>query len=125
MSYESGPGAYMQEKAVHSNVREQDPVLAEIVRRLIDKFSPEKIYLFGSRARGTATLQSDYDLLIVLSEKAEPSYRLSQKAHELLSDLPYAKDILFTSLNKFEKRKNVIGALAEIAHSEGRALYAA
>jgi predicted nucleotidyltransferase len=31
---------------------EQDPVLDEIVRRLIEAYQPERIYLFGSRARG-------------------------------------------------------------------------
>jgi predicted nucleotidyltransferase len=31
-----------------------DPVLGEIVRRLVDDCQPERIYLFGSRARGNA-----------------------------------------------------------------------
>jgi predicted nucleotidyltransferase len=30
-----------------------DPALAEIVRRLVDAYRPERIYLFGSVARGT------------------------------------------------------------------------
>jgi predicted nucleotidyltransferase len=41
-----------------------DAVLAEIVRRLIAEFQPERIYLFGSRARGDAGPDSDYDLLM-------------------------------------------------------------
>jgi predicted nucleotidyltransferase len=51
-----------------------DAVLAEIVRRLVAGFQPERIYLFGSHARGDAGPDSDYDLLMVLAELHEPSY---------------------------------------------------
>jgi hypothetical protein len=36
----------------------QDPVLGEIVRRLVDDCQPVRIYLFGSRARGNAGADS-------------------------------------------------------------------
>jgi predicted nucleotidyltransferase len=39
-----------------------DPVLGEIVRRLVDDCQPERIDLFGSRARGNAGADSDYDI---------------------------------------------------------------
>jgi len=102
-----------------------NPILSEIVRRLVKGFKPSKIYLFGSRAKGTEREGSDYDLLIVLTQKMEPTHTLSRKAGNILSDLDVSKDILFTSLEKFERRKKVIGALAEIAFSEGKELYAA
>lgn len=35
----------------------------DVIERLARKFSPEKIILFGSRARGTANEGSDFDLL--------------------------------------------------------------
>ena len=38
-----------------------DPVLAEIVRRLAAAYQPERIYLFGSKARGDAGPDSDDD----------------------------------------------------------------
>lgn len=40
-------------------------ILNEAVRRLVDKFHPEKIILFGSQARDTADNRSDVDLLII------------------------------------------------------------
>lgn len=107
------------------NITEQDPVLLQIIRILVDGFKPSKIYLFGSRANGTARGNSDYDLLVVLPEKKEHTHTLSIQAGDLLADLDVSKDILFTSLEKFERRKKVIGALAEIAYSEGKELYAA
>ena len=40
-----------------------EPALAEVVRRLVAAYQPERVYLFGSVARGDADLDSDYDLL--------------------------------------------------------------
>jgi hypothetical protein len=42
-------------------VVEADPVLGEIVRRLVATLTPARIYLFGSRARDDADDDSDYD----------------------------------------------------------------
>lgn len=41
-----------------------DRVLGEILRRLVDAFQPERIYLFGSKARDEAGSDSDYDLMV-------------------------------------------------------------
>ncbi|NIS69053.1 MAG: nucleotidyltransferase domain-containing protein, partial [Proteobacteria bacterium] len=43
----------------------KDQELAEIVRRLIAAYRPERIYLFGSKARGDSGGDSDYDLMVV------------------------------------------------------------
>ena len=50
-----------------------DAVLAEIVSRLVACFQPERIYLFGSRARGDMGPDSDYDLLMVLDRLDRPA----------------------------------------------------
>jgi len=47
-----------------------DPVLGEVVRRLVHVYRPERIYLFGSTARGDAGPDSDYDLMIILPDEA-------------------------------------------------------
>ncbi|MBW1953738.1 MAG: nucleotidyltransferase domain-containing protein, partial [Deltaproteobacteria bacterium] len=44
-----------------------DKILKEMVRRLVAAFQPERIYLYGSRARGEAGPDSDYDLMLVVS----------------------------------------------------------
>jgi predicted nucleotidyltransferase len=36
--------------------------LTEAVRRLVEAYRPERIYLFGSMARGDAGPDSDFDL---------------------------------------------------------------
>ena len=103
----------------------QDPVLAEMVRRLVIEFHPHKIFLFGSRAMGTARQDSDYDFLIVMPELNGNARTLAVKAYDLLAGLGSAKDILFTSREHFEKRKTVANTMAEIATTDGIELYAA
>lgn len=41
------------------------PQLQEAVRRLVRDLHPRAVILFGSRARGTARPDSDYDLLVI------------------------------------------------------------
>ena len=56
---------------------DEDPVLREIIERLVAVLNPLRIYLFGSRARGDSGPNSDYDLLLVverLDEPAEPPH---------------------------------------------------
>ncbi len=40
--------------------------IAEMVRRIVEGFDPERIILFGSHAKGTAEPDSDADLLVVV-----------------------------------------------------------
>jgi predicted nucleotidyltransferase len=40
--------------------------IEEMVRRIVERFDPERIILFGSHARGTANPDSDIDLLVVM-----------------------------------------------------------
>ncbi len=41
-----------------------DPVLGEVVRRLVEAYNPERIYLFGSVARGESGPDSDCDIMV-------------------------------------------------------------
>ena len=43
-----------------------DAKVAEMVRRIAEGFRPDKIIVFGSRARGTAGPDSDVDFLVVM-----------------------------------------------------------
>ncbi len=41
---------------------------------LVEAFDPERIYLFGSYARGDAGPDSDYDLMIIVDSSDQPQY---------------------------------------------------
>jgi predicted nucleotidyltransferase len=103
----------------------RDPILAEIVRRLVDALHPERIYLFGSRARGDAGVDSDYDLMVVVPHMTEPAYRLAQRAHSVLWGLGTAADILVWSREAFDSRLDLNASLPATVVREGRLLHAA
>ncbi|MDZ7288578.1 MAG: nucleotidyltransferase domain-containing protein [candidate division KSB1 bacterium] len=44
-------------------------VIRAVCERIVDKVNPEKIVLFGSRAKGTASKYSDIDLLVIIDRK--------------------------------------------------------
>ncbi len=102
-----------------------DPVLAEIVRRLVATYHPDRIYLFGSRARGESTADSDYDLLVVVSDDAPADLRRSRPAYEALRGTGTAADILVWTRTDFEARRPLRASLAHEVEAEGRLLYAA
>jgi|GEM_PF-863705 predicted nucleotidyltransferase len=43
-------------------------LIASITRRIVHHLQPDKLVLFGSRAKGEATMGSDIDLLVVVSD---------------------------------------------------------
>jgi uncharacterized protein len=71
-----------------------DAMLNEIVRRLVETLQPERIYLFGSRARGETRRDSDYDLLVVVRERAGEGREMEQRAHGAMWGLRAPVDIV-------------------------------
>ncbi len=100
-------------------------MLQEMVRRLVERLRPEKIYLFGSRARGDAGPDSDYDLMIVVSESTLPGYKRDQIAFRALTGLGVAKDVVVLTREEFERRATVVCSLPATVLREGELLYVA
>jgi predicted nucleotidyltransferase len=102
-----------------------DQILSEIVSRLKTAFHPERIYLFGSRARGEAGPESDYDLLLVVSTSALPRYKRDQAAFRALSGLGVSKDVLVLTRDEFDRQRQARASLPATVEQEGILLYAA
>jgi uncharacterized protein len=102
---------------------EEDLVLAGIVRRLVDAFHPERIYLFGSKARGDAGPDSDYDILVVVPDSAPLERKNSRLAYEVLWGMSSAADVLIWTREAFESRLHLKASLPSTVVSEGRLLY--
>ncbi|MBI3089068.1 MAG: nucleotidyltransferase domain-containing protein [Candidatus Tectomicrobia bacterium] len=103
----------------------QDPTLAEIVRRLVAAYQPERIYLFGSVARGESGPDSDYDLLLVVPDDAPPERHDSDLAYKVLRGTGIGADVVVWTRSRFERRKHVVCSLPATVLREGRLLYAA
>lgn len=52
----------------------------KLVERIVTQFGPEKVILFGSYAKGTATVRSDVDFLVVKETQLPKPYRADELA---------------------------------------------
>ena len=102
-----------------------DPKLDVVVRRLVEAYQPERIYLFGSVARGDGDADSDYDLLIVVPNDALPERRRSRLAYEVLRGTGTPVDALVFSHDWFFSRVHLRASLPGTVLREGRLLHAA
>ena len=103
----------------------EDPVLAEIVRRLVDAYEPERVYLFGSHARGDVGPDSDYDVLVLVPDNAPPERRRSRLGYEALWGTGTATDVVVMSRGYFDWMLGSAASLPATVVREGRTLYAA
>lgn len=102
-----------------------DPILNEMVQRLVNTFQPECIYLFGSRAREQEGPDSDYDLMIIVSTSSLPRYRREQKAFRALYGINVPKEVIVLTRKEFESKRSVVCSLPATVNREGKLLYAA
>ncbi|OIP75966.1 MAG: hypothetical protein AUK07_00475 [Parcubacteria group bacterium CG2_30_36_21] len=94
----------------------------QIRERILSKFKPEKIILFGSQARGTADEKSDIDLLVIASI-TEDRFIMMNKMCSWLLALNHAFDVIILTEKEFERDKKYPGTIARYATKEGIILY--
>ncbi len=100
-----------------------DPVLAEIVRRLVEVYRPERIYLFGSTARGDAGPDSDYDLMVILPDKAPLHLRRGIPGYRALRGTGVAADLQVWPLRDFNRQLHLKASFPSTIAREGKLLY--
>ncbi len=96
--------------------------LKEVVVRLVDGFRPQRIILFGSRARGTADARSDVDLLVIFSS-VDDRRAITVAMDRALRGLKLARDIVVMTSEEFERERHIPGTIARPASQEGKVLY--
>jgi hypothetical protein len=104
---------------------DDDPVLAKMVERLVHACRPQRIDLFGSRARGEAAAHSDYDPMVIVPQSELPGYRRDQLAYLALRGIPVAKDVIVWTAEEFDRRTHLPASLPATVLREGRLLHAA
>jgi len=97
----------------------------EITRRIVEALAPERIYLFGSRARGDARPDSDWDVLVVVAASQIPGHRRDAVALRALRGLRVSVDVLVLTREEFEGKLDVLCSLPATVAREGRLIYAA
>jgi len=97
--------------------------IESMVKRIVKKFQPEKIILFGSHGRGEAGPDSDIDLLVVMrvqGSKLETGLAIRRARGAF--PIPY--DLVLSTPEEFAWRKDVVGTIEWPATREVKVLYA-
>jgi predicted nucleotidyltransferase len=99
-------------------------IIQEATKRLIKKFDPERIILFGSYARGTADRHSDVDLLVITETVSKKNrVKLMNEMSGEIDRLGFPKDIVVLMPDEYEVDKDIPGTIARYAAKEGKLLY--
>ena len=97
--------------------------LARMVERIVNRFAPERIILFGSHAAGNAGPDSDVDLLVVMTSKRSKAEQ-ELDILKLLRGHRIPKDVIVTTPEDFAWRRKIPGTIERPAALGGRVLYA-
>ncbi len=99
-----------------------NPKIELIIHKIIEKFQPHKIILFGSYAQGTATKDSDVDLLVVLPISGS-KMDMVIKIRTSVNGMGIAKDIFVATPEDLIIYKELMGTVIYSALREGKVLY--
>jgi len=100
------------------------PIVTEIVERLVRTYGPERIYLFGSTARGEDQADSDYDMMVVVPDDTPPERRRIRLAYQALRGTGTAVDVLVWTRRAFDERLHLKASLPSTIVREGKLVYA-
>ena len=92
------------------------------IKSTVNSFLPDsKVLLFGSRARGEADSQSDYDLLVVTPDTLAPRVKMNWEnkiRRALVYSLNVPFDVILQSQNEIDEKRNLVGHIVHYAMKE-------
>ena len=99
-----------------------DAVISDMVDRIVSRFDPSRVLLFGSQARWSASEWCDVDLLVVMTDVTDKR-KAAIAIRRSLRDLLVSKDIVVTTPDEIDRRGHVVGTVLHAAIREGKVLY--
>jgi len=99
-----------------------ESALKQAVDRLVGRFGPSRIILFGSQARGTADDRSDVDLLVICPVEGSRR-KLMVEMDRAPAGPEFARDIIVLTPEEYERDKRIPGTITRRAANEGGVLY--
>src|SRR5246127_1367872 len=94
----------------------------DLLDPVVEYFKPQRVILFGSRARGEATRDSDIDLLVVVDNDTPPEKLTWQAGYEAHRS-GRAADVFPMRAESFERDRGIANTLAAEADADGIVVY--
>jgi predicted nucleotidyltransferase len=96
--------------------------LEEIAAKIVERFNPVRVVVFGSHARGDAGRDSDLDLFVEMeTDKSPPERAIEVSAIFGLRQWPL--DVVVYTPEEVERLRKIRGTLLSIIDAEGEVLY--
>jgi len=99
-----------------------DPLVAKVVGKIAQSVRPDRIILFGSRARGEGREDSDIDLLVVYSGPRSKR-ELQVGIHRLFPHPEFSMDVFVLTPQELEEQKRIANTLAREVSERGIVCY--
>ena len=99
-----------------------DTLLSDIVSKIVKHFHPEKIILFGSRAWGEPTEESDLDILVVMDVDGSP-IRKASEISRIARPRFLPMDIIVRTPDEIEHRIRMGDPFIKRIMNKGKVLY--
>lgn len=100
-------------------------IVSDAVTRLVAAYRPERIYLFGSTARGDAGPDSDCDLMVVLADQNGVQGRRARTGYEALRGVAVPVELQVMTAREFDRQLRFRASLPSTIVREGRLIYRA
>jgi predicted nucleotidyltransferase len=101
----------------------QDPMLQELVDRIVKAGDPDRVILFGSRARGDFRPGSDYDFLVIKDVPREIRREYRRGINRSLFGTAVSKDVIVATPEEIRRFGPLIGTVLKPALEEGIVVY--
>lgn len=96
-----------------------------MVARVVERFAPQRVIVFGSLARGEADANSDVDLLVVMPFIDDGRRATAVAILQELASFDTPKDVIVVTPEEFATSRDRVGTIVFPAVHEGRLLHAA
>ena len=97
-------------------------ILGDLTRLLVERFGARRVVLFGSRARGDARPDSDFDVFVEMESTERPPERNARILAEI-GLRPWSLDLLVYTPDEVARVRPIPGTLLSMIESEGRVLH--
>jgi predicted nucleotidyltransferase len=101
---------------------DRQEMLDKAIRIIVSASDPDRIILFGSRARGEVFAGGDYDLFVLKKGMRDPR-RVAQKIYMGLAGFGAPVDVIVEDEEKYERLKDDPYLIYHAIAAEGKVIY--